>query len=139
MTYSRAVVERAGELRRSGLSCREIARELDGPSKSAVARWTRSVAAGGTVGRAVAKMERPKVVGDGPVYPDIDPDDKDALIDAPRPGERRPQGGERRFKSREPRRDVEQGEDPGDRPPEACGEVVLERTHRFLEDIEELL
>ena len=35
MTYSRAVVERAGELRRSGLSCREIARELDGPSKSA--------------------------------------------------------------------------------------------------------
>ena len=58
---------------------------------------------------------------------------------APRPGERRPQGGERRFKSREPRRDVEQGEDPGDRPPEACGEVVLERTHRFLEDIEELL
>lgn len=81
MTYSRAVVERAGELRRSGLSCREIARELDGPSKSAVARWTRSVAAGGTVGRAVAKMELPKVVGDGPVYPDIDPDDKDALIE----------------------------------------------------------
>lgn len=55
MTYSRAVVERAGELRRSGLSCREIARELDGPSKSAVARWTRAGAAGGTVGRAVAK------------------------------------------------------------------------------------
>ena len=81
MTYSRAVVERAGELRRSGLSCREIARELDGPSKSAVARWTRSGAAGGTVGRAVAKMDLPKVVGDGPVYPDIDPDDKDALIE----------------------------------------------------------
>lgn len=57
MTYSRAVVERAGELRRSGLSCREIARELDGPSKSAVARWTRAGAAGGTVGRAVAKMD----------------------------------------------------------------------------------
>lgn len=81
MTYSRAVVERAGELRRSGLSCREIARELDGPSKSAVARWTRAGAAGGTVGRAVAKMDLPKVVGDGPVYPDIDPDDKDALIE----------------------------------------------------------
>ncbi len=81
MTYSRAVVERAGGLRRSGLSCREIARELDGPSKSAVARWTRAGAAGGTVGRAVAKMDLPKVVGDGPVYPDIDPDDKDALIE----------------------------------------------------------
>ena len=81
MTYSRAVVERAGELRRSGLSCREIARELDGPSKSAVARWTRAGAAGGTIGRAVAKMDLPKVVGDGPVYPDIDPDDKDALIE----------------------------------------------------------
>ncbi|MDY5865248.1 MAG: hypothetical protein SPK12_07420, partial [Collinsella sp.] len=81
MTYSRAVVERAGELRRSGLSCREIARELGGPSKSAVARWTRAVASGGTVGRAVAKMDLPKVVGDGPVYPDIDPDDKDALIE----------------------------------------------------------
>ena len=81
MTYSRAVVERAGELRRSGLSCREIARELDGPSKSAVARWTRAGAAGGTVGRAVAKMDLPKVVGDGPVCPDIDPDDKDALIE----------------------------------------------------------
>ena len=81
MTYSRAVVERAGELRRSGLSCREIARELDGPSKSAVARWTRAGAAGGTVGRAVAKMDLSKVVGDGPVYPDIDPDDKDALIE----------------------------------------------------------
>lgn len=81
MTYSRAVVERAGELRRSGLSCREIARELDGPSKSAVARWTRAGASGGTVGRAVAKMDLPKVVGDGPVYPDIDPDDKDTLIE----------------------------------------------------------
>ena len=81
MTYSRAVVERAGELRRSGLSCREIARELGGPSKSAVARWTRAVASGGAVGRAVAKMDLPKVVGDGPVYPDIDPDDKDALIE----------------------------------------------------------
>lgn len=81
MTYSRAVVERAGELRRSGLSCREIARELDGPSKSAVARRTRAGAVGGTVGRAVAKMDLPKVVGDGPVYPDIDPDDKGALIE----------------------------------------------------------
>lgn len=81
MTYSRAVVERAGELRRSGLSYREIARELGGPSKSAVARWTRHGAAGGTGGRAVAKMDLPKVVGDGPVYPDIDPDDKDALIE----------------------------------------------------------
>ena len=81
MTYSRAVVERAGELRRSGLSCREIARGLGGPSKSAVARWTRAVASGGAVGRAVAKMDLPKVVGDGPVYPDIDPDDKDALIE----------------------------------------------------------
>lgn len=26
-------------------------------------------------------MDLPKVVGDGPVYPDIDPDDKDALIE----------------------------------------------------------
>lgn len=79
MTCGRAVVERAGELRRSGLSCREMARELDGPSKSAVARRTR--AEGGTVGRAAAKMGLPKVVGDGPACPGIDPDDKDALME----------------------------------------------------------
>ena len=40
---------------------------------------------------------------------------------------------------RRPAAPVEQGEDPGDRPPEACGEVVLERTHEFLGDIKELL
>ena len=139
MTYSRAVVERAGELRRSGLSCREIARELDGPSKSAVARWTRAGAAGGTVGRAVAKMDLPKVVGDGPVYPDIDPDDKDALIERLVLENAVLRAVNDVLKDREPRRDVEQGEDPGDRPPEAVREVVLERTHEFLGDIKELL
>lgn len=79
MTCGRAVVERAGELRRSGLSCREMARELDGPSKGAVARRTR--AEGGTVGRAVARMGLPKSVGDGPARPGIDPDDKHALME----------------------------------------------------------
>ena len=31
--------------------------------------------------RKAARMDLPRVVGDGPIYPDIDPEDKDALIE----------------------------------------------------------
>ena len=85
MKYPNEVKERARALHARGLSIREIERELAGPSRMAVWRWV-SGAHDGPCARAKPKkwrrmMELPEVVGDGPVYPDIDPEDKDAVID----------------------------------------------------------
>ena len=85
MEYPEEVRERARELRGRGLSIREIERELAGPSRMAVWRWT-SGAHDGPGARVKPttrrrRMELPEVVGDGPIYPDIDPEDKDAIID----------------------------------------------------------
>lgn len=85
MSYSNEVKDRARELRRSGLSVREIERELGGPSSMTVWRWV--AGAHGEPGARARpaerrrRMELPEVVGDGPIYPDVDPDDKDAIID----------------------------------------------------------
>ena len=53
--------------------------------------------------------------------------------------ERHPEGGGEGFKSREPRPDDEQGEGPGRKRAAGDDGKKLERAHRFLEDIEELL
>ena len=85
MEYPEEVRERARELRGRGLSIREIARELAGPSRMAVWRWISGAHDGPGARVKPAKrrrrMELPEVVGDGPIYPDIDPEDKDAIID----------------------------------------------------------
>lgn len=58
---------------------------------------------------------------------------------AARAGERHPEGSHRPFKSREPRRGEQHGEDRADRQVEAGDRPPLRRAHRFLEDLEELL
>ena len=70
----------------SGYTCREIESMPGMPSRETVMRWAR--AAGVARPRGRRRRERgmgtdwlPEVVGDGPVYPDIDPEDKDAIID----------------------------------------------------------
>ena len=74
----------------SGYTCREIESMPGMPSRETVMRWAR--AAGVARPRGRRRRERgmgtdwgtdwmPEVVGDGPIYPDIDPEDKDAIID----------------------------------------------------------
>ena len=58
---------------------------------------------------------------------------------AARARERHPQGRGRPFKSRGPRHDDQHGEDRADQRVEAEDRPPLERAHRFLEDLEELL
>lgn len=79
MAYSRRMVERARALRGAGLTVMEITEILGGPGKTSVWRWIRDVRK--PAGRAGGGMGLPRLVGDGPDYPDIDPEDKDALIE----------------------------------------------------------
>lgn len=79
MAYSRRMVERARALRGAGLTVMEITEILGGPGKTSVWRWIRDVRK--PAGRAGGGMDLPRLVGDGPDYPDIDPEDKDALIE----------------------------------------------------------
>jgi len=86
MEYPEEIKSRARELHGAGLSVREIERELAGPSRMSVWRWTAGAhdGPGARVKRPARRrrrMELPEVVGDGPIYPDIDPEDKDAVID----------------------------------------------------------
>ncbi|MDO4400162.1 MAG: IS3 family transposase [Coriobacteriia bacterium] len=85
MAYPEEVKDRARALRRSGLSVREIERELAGPGRMTVWRWTAGAHDGPGARVKAARGRRavdlPEVVGDGPIYPDIDPEDKDAIID----------------------------------------------------------
>lgn len=73
------MVERARALRGAGLTVMEITEILGGPGKTSVWRWIRDVRK--PAGRAGGGMDLPRLVGDGPDYPDIDPEDKDALIE----------------------------------------------------------
>ena len=74
MAYSRRMVERARALRGAGLTVMEITEILGGPGKTSVWRWIRDVRK--PAGRAGGGMDLPRLVGDGPDYPDIDPEDK---------------------------------------------------------------
>ena len=81
MRYPREVLERAAELYSQGHTCREIAAMPGMPSRMTV--WRRANGVHDGAARSVRgrkAVELPKVVGDGPTYPDVDPGDKDALI-----------------------------------------------------------
>ena len=84
MGYPDETRDRARELRGRGLSIREIERELSGPSRMAVWRWISGAhdGPGARVKPATRRrrMDLPEVVGDGPIYPDVDPEDKDEVI-----------------------------------------------------------
>ena len=84
-------------------------------------------------------MDLPKVVGDGPVYPDIDPDDKDALIERLVLENAVLRAVNDVLKAASLDGMSNREKTLVNRPPEAVREVVLERTHEFLGDIKELL
>ena len=78
------MIREAKRLHAQGFSIREITRKLDSPSRMTVWRWINGVH-DGPGANSVKRTRRycmdiPKVEGDGPIYPDIDPDDKDAII-----------------------------------------------------------
>lgn len=69
---------RAIALRSLGMSYRQVAADL-GVARMTAWRLVNGDERAGRQGRA--PMALPKVAGGGPAYPDIDPDDKDALIE----------------------------------------------------------
>lgn len=69
----------ARRMRAEGLPVRKIA-EAIGVGRTTVCRWTDASGKGRRV-IDLTDGALPKVTGDGPAYPDIDPSDKDALID----------------------------------------------------------
>lgn len=85
MVYPEHLKDEARARFESGMRYREIAALPGMPSRMTVWRWVNGVHDGpGTRPRGKRGshgMDLPKVVGDGPVYPDVDPDDKDALIE----------------------------------------------------------
>ena len=85
MGYPSEIKERARRPRPRGFSIREIERVLAGPSGMAVWRCASDVHDGPCARVKPAKRRRktelPEVVGDGPIYPDIDPEGKDAKAD----------------------------------------------------------
>ena len=84
MQYPDEIKDRARSLHARGLSVREIERELAGPSRMSVWRWIAGANDGpGARVKPTARrrrMELPEVEGDGPIYPDVDPEDKDEII-----------------------------------------------------------
>ena len=83
MTRDEQIAE-AKRLHAAGLSIRRIEKALGGPGRMTVWRWVNG-AHDGSGARAPRSskgrfMKIPEVEGDGPIYPDIDPGDKDALI-----------------------------------------------------------
>ena len=84
MGYPEEIKDRARELHGRGYSVRAIASELAGPSRMAVWRWIAGAhdGPGARVKQEARrrKVDLPEVVGDGPIYPDVDPEDKDEII-----------------------------------------------------------
>jgi len=85
MSYPESMRLEAIELHKKGYSIRAIANRLVFPSRMAVWRWIAGSHDGPCTTQKKVRERRsvklPKVEGDGPIYPDIDPDDKDALIE----------------------------------------------------------
>ena len=83
MTRNEMIAE-AKRLHASGFTIRQIEKSLCGPSRMTVWRWVNGKHDGpGVKSKRTSKgrfMKIPEVEGDGPIYPDIDSDDKDALI-----------------------------------------------------------
>ena len=85
MIYPEHIKDEARARFESGMTYREIASLPGMPSRMTVWRWVNGSHDGpGARPRARQKeshMDLPEVTGDGPVYPDVDPEDKDALIE----------------------------------------------------------
>ena len=81
-----SVKDEVVELYRQGCTCRDIEAMPGMPSRQTVSLWAREAGVARPKSyrrRRSAEVSReslPEVVGDGPTYPDIDPEDKDALI-----------------------------------------------------------
>lgn len=84
MEYPKEMKDKARGLHGRGHSIREVERELAGPSRMTVWRWI--VGAHDGPGARVKptkrrrEMELPKAEGEGPICPDVDPEDKDEII-----------------------------------------------------------
>lgn len=80
------VKDKVVELYSRGYTCRDIEAMSGMPSRQTVSLWAREAGVARPKShrkRRALELERedlPEVVGDGPVYPDIDPEDKDAII-----------------------------------------------------------
>lgn len=133
-----------------GYTYRQIEKMPGMPSRMTLWRWVNGRHDGapgaeadgrrtGMAKRGNGKPGLPRVVGDGPTYPDIDPEDKDALIERLQLENDILRGTQEVFKRTRPWLFDEQGEIRADRVAEGEYRETLERTHRFLEDIEELL
>ena len=85
MVYNESLKNEAKSRYASGMSFRGIAALPGMPSRMTVWRWVNNAHDGPGVKPRVQKkepsMDLPQIVGDGPTYPDIDPQDKDALIE----------------------------------------------------------
>lgn len=78
------MVSRAKKLYAEGYSIRKIEQMIGSASRMTIWRWIHGRHDGPDARYVNRKkgspMKLPKVEGDGPVYPDVDPEDKDALI-----------------------------------------------------------
>ena len=142
MTREEMIAE-AKRLHASGFSIRQIEKEIRGPSRMTVWRWVNGAHDGPGAGSKRPSKGRPvkipEVEGGGAGLPRHRPRRQGRAHRAPAAGERHPEGRERDFKRGEPQGDGKLSKDELDRLPEADDLPPLERTHRFLEDIEELL
>ena len=83
MTYPQWMRDEAVRLHAEGASFRQISQRLAYPSRITVWRWVNG-RHDGPGAKAPARERRtvklPRVEGDGPIYPDVDPEDKDEII-----------------------------------------------------------
>lgn len=135
--YDPALKAQAVAFVRSGMAGKDVAAMLGASSAALVYNWART-----------AESPSPAAADRSPIEPTRDSDDRahDGFeggsrgARAPaRARERHPEGGGESCKSRKPRPDDEQGEGPGHKRAAGDDGEKIERAHRFLEDIEELL
>ncbi len=78
------MIEEAKRLHAAGFSIRQIEKRIGSPSRMTIWRWINGKHDGPGIRPGQSSkgcyMEIPKVEGEGSIYPDIDPEDKDALI-----------------------------------------------------------
>ena len=119
------------------------------PSRMTLWRWVNGVTTGAwrrggreANGHGEAREREtglPRVVGDGPTYPDIDPEDKDALIERLQLENDILRGTQEVLKGRALGSSTNREKSELIEWLRANTARPFERTHRFLEDIEELL
>ena len=83
MKYPQSMRDEAIRMHAEGASVRRISEELALPSRMTVWRWVSGRHDGPgakSPARKGGAMELPRVEGEGPDYPDVDPEDKDELI-----------------------------------------------------------